>query len=75
MASPSLAAVRPAAATNLGNVQLGTGARLGAGTARHSNLTGAGVPLAILAAAAVGVGVAAGVGAFDHNHHDNSVSP
>ncbi len=78
LSSSAMAAVLPAPANIVAFQPSASmaGARLGHTTSeKKSNIAGAGAVIAIAAAAAAGLGVAAGVGAFDHNHHDNSVSP
>lgn len=76
VAPSTMAAVRPAAATDLAIkpvAPMAAGARMGASTKAHQNLAGTGLALAVAGVAAVGVGVAAAAGAFDNgNGHSSS---
>lgn len=75
VAPSTMAAVRPAAATNLvvTPAPMVAGARMGASSKSHQNLAGTGLILAVAGVAAVGVGVAAAAGAFDNgNGHSSS---
>ena len=73
VAPSTVAAVRPAAATNLTPAPMVAGARVGASSKGHQHLAGTGLALAVAGVAAAGVGIAAAAGAFDNgNGHSSS---